>query len=190
MGTPAPGGVVLIGRRVSLRGLSATAAPAADRRVSGRATICALSHFERGAHDALSVAIALTVSGRAQQPATAPSDTSPQVLDAQGGRIRVVTVATGLFHPWSFAFLPDGSMLVAERNGRLRVIRNGTLAPDPVWTSPTPAGQGGDALHSVAVHPQFATNNLVYLSYPKQGERGSTLAIVRGRFTGSALDEV
>ena len=110
---------------------------------------------------ALSVAIALTVSGRAQQPATAPSDASPQVLDAQGGRIRVVTVATGLFHPWSFAFLPDGSMLVAERNGRLRVIRNGTLAPDPVWTSFTPAGQGGDALHSVAVHPQFATNNLV-----------------------------
>ena len=70
----------------------------------------------------------------------------------QGGQIRVVTVATGLFHPWSLAFLPDGhGMLVAERDGRLRMIRDGALAPDPVWTSPTPPGQSGDSLHAVAV---------------------------------------
>ena len=118
------------------------------------------------------------------------SQTSAQVLDVQGGKIRVVTVASGLVHPWGLAFLPDGhSLLVTEKNGRLRMIRDGVLEPDPVWTSPTPPGQGGDALHFVAVHPQFAQNRLVYVSYPKQGERGSTLAVSRGRLNGSKLED-
>jgi aldose sugar dehydrogenase len=131
----------------------------------------------------------LAVQGRARQ-AQAP-DTGPQVLDVQGGKIRVVTVATGLVHPWSLAFLPDGrTVLVAERDGRLRVIRDGVLAPEPLWTSPTPRGQGADTLHSVAVHPRFAENSLIYVSYPKQGERGTTLAVARGHLKGSALGDV
>src|SRR6185436_4974917 len=86
-------------------------------------------------------------------------DTGPQVLDAQGGKIRVVTVASGLVHPWSLAFLPDGrTILVTEKTGRLRMIHDGVLEPNPIWTSPTPPGTGGDALHFVAVHPQFAQN--------------------------------
>lgn len=116
---------------------------------------------------------------------------APQVLDVQGGKIRVVTVARGLIHPFSLAFLPDGrTLLVTEKNGRLRVIRDGVLDPTPVWTSPTPAKDDGDALHFVAVHPRFAQNGLVYVSYPKLGDRGSTLAIARGRFDGAKLTGV
>src|SRR6185295_16530155 len=81
-------------------------------------------------------------------------------------------------------------LLVTEKNGRLRMIRDGVLESDPVWTSPTPPGQGGDALHFVAVHPQFTQNRLVYVSYPKQGDRGSTLAVARGRLNGSKLEDV
>jgi glucose/arabinose dehydrogenase len=126
-----------------------------------------------------------------QQPQPAPLEATPQVLEVQGGKIRVVTVASGLFHPWSLALLPDGrTILVAERDGKLRMIRDGSLLPDPVWTSPTPRGQGGDALHAVAVHPQFAKNNLVYMSYPKLGERGSTLAVARGHLRGATLGDV
>ena len=116
-----------------------------------------------------------------------------QVLDVPGGKIRIVTLATGLFHPWSLALLPDGAVLVAERDGRLRVIRNGVMAPEPVWTSPTPRGQGpgnNDALHGLAVHPQFAQNRLVYVSYPKHGPKGNTLAISRGRLQGDRLTEL
>src|SRR5688572_2961868 len=101
------------------------------------------------------------------QPAQAapPRDTSPQVLDVQGGKIRVVTVASGLVHPWGIAFADANTILVTERSGALRIIRNGVLAAKPAWTSPTPAapppgstppaaGQGGnDRLHFVAVHP-------------------------------------
>lgn len=130
----------------------------------------------------------LATPGSSQQPLSLASS---QVLDVQGGKIRVVTVASGLVHPFSLAFLPDGrTLLVTEKNGRLRMIRDGILEPDPVWTSPTPPGQGGDALHFVAVHPQFAQNRLVYVSYPKQGDRGSTLAVARGRLNGSKLDDV
>jgi glucose/arabinose dehydrogenase len=117
--------------------------------------------------------------------------TRAQVLDVQGGKIRVVTVASGLVHPWGLAFLPDGrTILVTEKNGRLRMIRDGVLEPSPVWTSPTPPGEGGDALHFVAIHPQFAQNRLVYVSYPKRDDRGFTLAVSRGRLNGNTLGDV
>jgi glucose/arabinose dehydrogenase len=106
-------------------------------------------------------------------------------------KIRVVTVATGLVHPWSIAFLPDGrTMLVAERAGRLRIIRDGMLYPQPLWEAPPAPRDGTDKLHSVAVHPGFAQNRLVYLSYPKWGERGNTLAVARGRLGDTALADV
>src|SRR5437870_13695898 len=96
--------------------------------------------------------ICTTALSRAQQ--------TSQILDVPGGsKIRVVTVATGLFHPWSIAFTPDGGVLVAERDGRLRIIRNGVMAPEPVWTSPTPRGTAADSLHGLAVHPKFAQNH-------------------------------
>jgi glucose/arabinose dehydrogenase len=113
-----------------------------------------------------------------------------RILDVAGGQIRVVTVATGLFHPWSLAFLPDGSLLVAERDGRLRMIRDDRLVPETVWTSPTPPGETQDSLHAVVVHPRFADNGLVYVSYPKLGPRGNTLAIARGHLKGATLSEV
>src|SRR5678816_417777 len=138
----------------------------------------------------LAVFTAFVLSTLAQVPQLPTRDTSPRVLDVQGGKIRVITVATGLSHPWSLAFVDARTILVAEKNGKLRMIRDGLLLPDVVWTSPTPAGAGGDALHSIAIHPQFAQNNLVYLSYPKQGERGSTLAVARGRLKNTTLEGV
>jgi glucose/arabinose dehydrogenase len=131
--------------------------------------------------------LAAPIASHAQQPADAPA---ARVLDVAGGQIRVVTVATGLFHPWGLAFLPDGGILVSERNGRLRLIRDGKLLPETVWTSPTPAGDAADSLHFVALHPKFAENGLVYVSYPKQGPRGNTLAVARGHLKGATLGEV
>ena len=133
----------------------------------------------------------LCYSQQAQQAQPAPAgDTSPQVLDVQGGKIRVVTVASGLFHPWSLAFVDANTILVTERNGGLRIIRDGVLAPKPIWTSPTKPGQGNDVLHFVAVHPDFAQNRLVYVSYPKTTDKGTTLAISRGFLKGDVLGDV
>jgi aldose sugar dehydrogenase len=119
-----------------------------------------------------------------------PAMSGPQILNVEGGKIRVVPVATGLFHPWSLAFMDARSILVTERNGRLRMIRDGVLDPEPIWTAPAPPTEGADALHFVTVHPNFARNQLVYFSYPKYGERGFTLAVARGRLSGSKLTDV
>ena len=69
-----------------------------------------------------------TTASHGQQSPARPAAVE-QVVDVPGGQVRVVTVAAGLFHPWSLAFLPDGRLLVAERDGRLRIIRDSALAP-------------------------------------------------------------
>lgn len=79
---------------------------------------------------------------------------------------------------------------MSERNGKLRVIHDGVLEPDPAWTSPTPPGEGGDSLHFIAIHPKFAENQLVYVSYPKRDGDRITLAVARGRLSGSKLTDV
>ena len=110
---------------------------------------------------------------------------------AEGERIRVSVVTAGLTYPWGFEFLPDGSVLVTERLGTLRVIRDGTLEPAPlagvpeVYTEQALAG-----LMDVAIHPEFAQNRWVYLTYSKPTENGSAVALARGRLEGAVLTEV
>ena len=119
-----------------------------------------------------------------------PAATPPAEYGTQTGqRIRVTRIAGGLVHPWGIAFADAKTMLVSEQPGRLRVIRDGVLQPDAAWVAPKQP-TGNDSLHFVAVHPQFATNGLVYASHLKSGERGNTIAISRGRFDGTTLVDV
>ena len=105
--------------------------------------------------------------------------------------IRVVTVTAGLSHPWALAFLPDGGMLVTERAGRLRLIRDGVLDPEPIrGVSELSQGAVRALLFDIALHPRFVDNNLIYLTYAKQGEDGATVALARGRFDGVVLRDV
>ena len=100
---------------------------------------------------------------------------------------RVTTVADGLMNPWSIAFLPGGDMLVTERPGRLRIVRGGKLLPSAVPGTPSVYAQGQGGLLDVVPHPQFAQNKLLYLSYSKPVEGGSTTAVARGRFENDQL---
>jgi len=110
---------------------------------------------------------------------------------AEQQKIRVSVVARGLSHPWAIAFLPDGSMLVTERPGRLRVLRNGVLDPTPIAGVPKVRTDGNGGLMDVALHPAFATNHLVYLTYTKPVENGKgTPALARGKLEGGTLTEV
>jgi glucose/arabinose dehydrogenase len=103
---------------------------------------------------------------------------------------RVVTVADGLEVPWSLAWLPDGDLLVTERPGRLRIVRDGTLLPDPVPSVPEVFARGQGGLFDVLPHPDFATNRLLYLSYARPKGGGSTTAVVRGRFENDRFTAV
>jgi glucose/arabinose dehydrogenase len=116
----------------------------------------------------------------------------------EGQRIRVTAVARGLQFPFCAAFLPDGSMLVTERTGHLRIIRKGVLDPKPVAGTPTAywaidSGLQG-AVHGymdIVLHPQFAQNGFVYLTYTKPLEQGKRAAVLaRGRWDGNAITDM
>ena len=120
-----------------------------------------------------------------------PLPAGPLLIDTAEQKIRV-TAVKGLSHPWSLAFLPNGDILVTERNaGRLRIIRNGVLDPKPISGVPVVHSAGLAGLMEVVLHPSFADNRLVYLSYIKSldGKR-HTPALVRGRLEGMALVDV
>lgn len=127
-----------------------------------------------------------------------PPDHPVTYKTAEAQDIRVVVLARGLANPWSLAFLPDpstapgaGAMLVTERPGRLRVIRNGVLDPQPVAGVPEVRSQGLCGLFDVVLHPRFAENQFIYLTYDKpRGEKASSLAVARGRWYGRALTDV
>jgi len=100
------------------------------------------------------------------------------------------TVATGLDKPWSLAFLPEGGYLVTELGGNLRQVSAGGEISEPLAGVPAVyfAGQGG--LFDVVLHPGFASNRLVYLSYAEGAPKDNGTAIARGRLADGALQDV
>jgi glucose/arabinose dehydrogenase len=108
-------------------------------------------------------------------------------LETDTLKVRVVPIAHGLDSPWSMTFLPDGNILFTERPGRLRLIRNGKVEVEPVAGAPEAKFGTHGGLLDVTLHPNFATNNLIYLTYSKSGEKGVTTAVARGRWDGKQL---
>ncbi|HEY1759063.1 MAG TPA: PQQ-dependent sugar dehydrogenase [Bryobacteraceae bacterium] len=108
-----------------------------------------------------------------------------------------LTITKGLVQPFSMAFLPDGAILITERPGRLRIVRNGVLQPAPVAGLPAVQPQGLTGLMDLALHPRFAENSLIYFSYnkpastdskPGNGKQAAAgLTLARGRWNGTAI---
>ena len=121
-----------------------------------------------------------------------PLGPGPFVFEtAEQPKIRVSVMAQGLSHPWAIAFLPDGGMLVTERPGRLRLVRNGALDPQPISGVPRVRPDGNGGLMDIALHPRFADNRLIYLTYTKPVENGmGTPTLARARLEGHALVDV
>ncbi len=112
------------------------------------------------------------------------------VLAQQNNPYKITTVLKGLEFPWSMAWLPNGDMLITERPGRLRLVKDGKLEAKSIGGVPNVlvAGQGG--LLDVALHPNFAQNRLVYLSYSHGTESANRTRVARGVFDGSSLSDV
>ena len=113
-----------------------------------------------------------------------------QTFRSEEQAFQVVRVVEGLEHPWSLAFLPDGRMLVTEREGRLRVIADGKLLPDPVEGLPQVERYGQGGLFDVVLHPDFEKNSLVYLAYAARGTGGVGTELARGRLAEGRLENV
>ena len=145
-------------------------------------------------------------------PPLADGPIATQSAMAEHRNLRLA-VTKGLAHPWAMAFLPDGGILVTERAGRLRLIRNGVLQAEPVSGVPAVAGGFLNGLMDIALHPQFAKNRWIYFTYHKpigpppapaaapaagaqagRGGRGGgqpfELTLGRGTFDGRSLTDV
>lgn len=101
--------------------------------------------------------------------------------------VRIEPVASGLNHPWSIAFLPSGDQLVTERSGRLRLIQQGQLHPEPIAGVPSVAAVGQGGLLDVVLHPDFEQNGWIYLAYSDQTAEGLTTRVMRARLDGHRL---
>ena len=112
-------------------------------------------------------------------------------IESAKHRFHLVELVRGLEHPWGLAFLPDGRMLVTERPGRLRIVADGALEPEPVGGVPAVWVDRQGGLLDVALHPDFAGNGLVYLSYssPDDEDEAAT-AVARGRLVNDRLEGV
>lgn len=145
---------------------------------------------------ALALLCVIAAPGHAQQPRIGvpvpPLGAGPWIIDtAEQHRIRVSVLTRGLSHPWAIAFLPGNDMLVTERAGRLRIVRNGVLDPQPVSGLPAIRTDGNGGLMDVAPHPRFESNRLVYFTYTKPVGNGmGAPALARGRLEGHALTNV
>jgi glucose/arabinose dehydrogenase len=127
--------------------------------------------------------------GGGGRPVTKPLENGPWDFATEKEPIRVTVVTKNLDHPWGMAFLPDGGMLVTERPGRLRVVRNGVLDPTPIGGLPAIRAAVIGGLSDVILHPKFARNRLIYFSYSKPDAKDpsvSTLAVARARWDGGA----
>tara|TARA_B100000929_G_C15478031_1_gene410197 strand:+ start:137 stop:1300 length:1164 start_codon:yes stop_codon:yes gene_type:complete len=124
--------------------------------------------------------------------AAGPEDSWAQIHRSTLHDYRVVTVATDLQNPWGIAFLPGGDILVTEKAGRLRIVREGRLLPDAVPGVPEVLAQGQGGLMDVQPHPDFATNRLIYITYskPYTDLEGARTVLIRGIFQNDALTNI
>jgi glucose/arabinose dehydrogenase len=126
----------------------------------------------------LLIAVAIACSHTPPGRGAGEIETSAQTQSS----FKVDTVVGGLQVPWAIVWAPDGRMIFTERAGRVRVFENGKLRPEPLFTVPDVEPSGESGLMSVVLHPQFASNHFLYLSYAYAGD-GKRVRVVRYRET-------
>ncbi|HXI87892.1 MAG TPA: PQQ-dependent sugar dehydrogenase [Parvularculaceae bacterium] len=147
-------------------------------RISGRLLLLATIFIVT---TATAVAFGLKRDLQTYQQPKAPEGTTP---------LKVETIADGLQNPWSLVFLPDGSMLVDERPGHIRIIRDGKLVADPVANTPETYANNQAGYFDLALDPDYADNHTLYLAYNAGSKEASTLRVISATFDGAALSNI
>ncbi len=112
-----------------------------------------------------------------------------QSLAADTSKVQLKPLVENLKEPWSMAFLPDGRLLVTEKSGKLRMVENGKLLPQAIGGVPAVVDRGQGGLLDIALHPQYAENGWLYLSYSAKGEGGSGTEVMRAKLKGMQLTD-
>ncbi|MDB5487927.1 MAG: putative soluble aldose sugar dehydrogenase Asd-like protein, partial [Reyranella sp.] len=114
--------------------------------------------------------LAVTAAAVLAAPAIARAQ---QILRSTKASYSLRMLTLDLEQPWGMAFLPDGRLLITERPGRLRIFANNRLERAPVGGLPKVYARGQGGLLDVCLHPGFAQNSLLYLTYSSEGEGGA-----------------
>lgn len=118
------------------------------------------------------------------------TDLSARVQESEKQPFRTEVLTGDLRNPWGLVELPDGTILITERGGALRVFRNGKLESEPVRGIPAVFARGQGGLLDIELHPDYEKNGWIYLAYSEPGDGGSHTAISRGRFKDGAFVDV
>ncbi len=112
--------------------------------------------------------------------------------DAPMGQLalNVEVLADGLVNPWSLSFFPDGTILVTERAGRIRAIRNGALQAEPIAGAPEVLAWNQGGLFDILPHPDYSDNNVIFISYAHGTEDANGLRVARAVFDGEAISDL
>ncbi len=129
-------------------------------------------------------AFGLSAASHARADVPVVSDPAP----ATG--YKVEEVVSGLDHPWSMAWLPDGDMLITERSGQIRIVRDGNLVRQPVSGAPRVFASGQGGLMEISLHPDFANNRWIYLTYSDGSRNSNHTVLARGVYEDGAISDL
>ncbi|MFP5275271.1 PQQ-dependent sugar dehydrogenase [Coleofasciculus sp.] len=115
-------------------------------------------------------------------------DATDPVATPQG--FQKTTLVEGLDHPWGMAWLPDGAILITERSGQLRIVRDGVLDPTPIPGVPEVFAMQQGGLMDISLHPRFSENSLVYLTYSHGTRQANHTRVARAKLEGNALKDL
>ena len=111
-------------------------------------------------------------------------------IRSEQATFRLVEVTRGLEHPWGMAFLPNADLVITERPGRLRIVRDGVLEREPIKGVPAVFASGQGGLLDITLHPDFARSGWIYLSYAAAGEGGAGTRVARARLGEGRLEDL
>ncbi len=135
----------------------------------------------------IAIGSTITLLGTIGCTLQAQSGSSSAVQKQANADFQTVTVVEDLEHPWGIAWLPDGDLLITERPGQLRIVRNGVLDPTPIAGVPDVFAKGQGGLLDIAVHPDFVDNRLVYFTYAHGTISANRTRIARATFKDNTL---
>ena len=156
-----------------------------------------LMNFPQGLPRAALLSASLAIAACAQptapplrpEPAAPEAATPAEVARSPQPEAQLVPLLEGLEHPWSLAWLPDDSLLITERPGRLRRVRAGQQSPDQIAGLPTVYAEGQGGLLDIAPHPRFAENQLLYFTYSAGTSQANRTQVARARLLGDRLQD-
>ena len=122
----------------------------------------------------------------------APLGDGPFIFDtAEQHKIKVTVITKALDRPFGMAFLPGGNILVSERGGKLRIVRDGVLDPQPIGGVPKVNARANAGLYDFVLHPKYAQNQWIYFAFSKPGEGNlSATVLARAKLQGNSLMQV